>query len=198
VARIGRPGLPSDRRQQVWEMWKVGASISEISRTVGSPPGSIFSILLLYGGFYQAPRRRRPGVLTLQEREEISRGLAAGEPYRSIGRRLGRPASTISREVGKNKGPGKYRAVDADDRAWRRARRPKKCKLARNPVLRGYVAARLREDWSPEQIAGVLRKRHAAGSRMQVSHETTLLCMSNVQYMVRHRTLMWPWRIAPR
>jgi IS30 family transposase len=172
VARIGRPGLPSDRRQQVWEMWKAGASISEISRTVGSPPGSIFSILLPYGGFYQAPRQRRPGVLTLQEREEISRGLAAGEPYRSIGRRLGRPASTISREVGKNKGPGKYRAVDADDRAWRRARRPKKCKLARNPVLRGYVAARLREDWSPEQIAGVLRKRHAAGSRMQVSHET--------------------------
>jgi len=139
---------------------------------VGSPPGSIFSILLPFGGFYQPPKRRRPGTLTLTEREEISRGLAAGESYRAIGRRLGRPASTISREVAKNKGPRRYRAVDADDRAWRRARRPQKCKLARNPVLRGYVAARLREDWSPEQIAGVLRKRHTVGSRMRVSHET--------------------------
>lgn len=172
MAKIGRPGLPSDRRQQVWELWKSGASLSEISRTVGSPPGSIFSILLPFGGFYQAPQRRRPGTLTLVEREEISRGLAAGESYRAIGRRLGRPASTISREVAKNKGPRRYRAIDADDRAWRRARRPQKCKLARNPVLRGYVAARLREDWSPEQIAGALRKRHPAGSGMRVSHET--------------------------
>jgi IS30 family transposase len=172
VAKIGRSGLPSDRRQQVWELWKAGASISEISRTVGSPPGSIFSILLPYGGFYQAPQRRRPGTLTLSEREEISRGLAAGDSYRLIGRRLGRSASTISREVARNKGIRRYRAVDADDRAWRRARRPKKCKLARNPVLCGYVAARLQEDWSPEQIAGALRKKHPAGSRMRVSHET--------------------------
>lgn len=74
MAKIGRPGLPSERRQQVWELWKTGASISEISRTVGSPPGSIFSILLPFGGFYQAPQRRRAGTLTLTEREEISRG----------------------------------------------------------------------------------------------------------------------------
>ena len=115
MAKIGRPGLPSERRQQVWELWKTGASISEISRTVGSPPGSIFSILLPFGGFYQAPQRRRAGTLTLTEREEISRGLAAGDSYRAIGRRLGRPASTISREVAKNKGRRRYRAVDADD-----------------------------------------------------------------------------------
>ena len=153
-------------------MWKAGASISEISRTVGSPPGSIFSILLPYGGFYQAPQRRREGTLTLSEREEISRGLVAGDSYRLIGRRLGRSTSTISREVAKNKGIRRYRAVDADDRAWRRARRPKKCKFARNPVLCGYVAVRLQEDWAPEQIAGALSKKHPAGSRMRVSHET--------------------------
>jgi IS30 family transposase len=172
MAKIGRPGLPSERRQLVWELWKAGSSISEISRTVGSPPGSVFSILLPYGGIYQPPQRRRPGCLTLAEREEISRGLAARRSYREIGRRIGRSPSTISREVARNKGRAHYRAIDADDRAWRRARRPQRCKLATNPVLRGYVAARLREDWSPDQIAGVLAKRHPPGSRMRVSHET--------------------------
>jgi len=99
MAKIGRPGLPSDRRQQVWEMWKVGHSISDIAREVGSPPGSIFSILLPFGGIYQPPQQRRPGCLTLADREEISRGLAVGESYRSIGLRLGRS--------------------DVDDQPWR-------------------------------------------------------------------------------
>jgi len=164
--------LPSDRRQEVWERWKAGDSISEISRVVGSPPGSIFSILLPFGGIYQAPQRRRLGTLTIAEREEISRGLAAGESYRSIGRRLGRPASTITREVAKNKGPRRYRAVDADDRAWRRARRPKACLLAQRPQLREVVAGKLAEDWSPDQIARWLAKRYQPGSPMRVSHET--------------------------
>lgn len=135
---------------------------------IGSPPGSVFSVLLPFGGIYQAPQRRRPGCLTLAEREEISRGLATGESSRSIGRRLGRPASTVSREVTKNKGPRRYHAVDADDRA----RRPQPCRLATTPVLRGYVAARLRDDWSPEQIAVGLRRRYPAGHRMRISHES--------------------------
>jgi IS30 family transposase len=172
MAKIGRPGLPSGKRQQVWEMWKAGDSISEISRHVGSPPGSIFSILLPRGGIYQAPQRRRVGCLTLVDREEISRGLAAGESYRAIGRRLGRPASTISRVVAKNKGRRRYRAVDADDRAWRRARRPKRCLLAQRPELRDVVAEKLGLDWSPEQISGWLAKQHPVDPRMRVSHET--------------------------
>ena len=171
MAKIGRPGLPSEKRQLVWEMWRAGGSLSEIARTVGSPPGSIFSILLPYGGFYQRPQRRRPGTLTLQEREEISRGIAAGKSFRSIARKLGRSPSTITREVAKNKGVRRYRAVDADDRAWRRARRPKPCKLALDPALRDYVAARLREDWSPEQIVGSLR-RQQLGVEKRVSAET--------------------------
>ena len=117
MAKIGRPGLPSDKRQEVWDRWKTGDSISEISRAVGSPPGSIFSILLPHGGIYQAPQRRRPGCLNLADREEISRGVAANESFRAIGSRLGRPASTISREVAANKGRRRYRAVDAEDRA---------------------------------------------------------------------------------
>ena len=88
MAKIGRPGLPSDKRQEVWDRWRVGDSISVISRAVVSPPGSIFSILLPYGGFYQAAQHRRLGGLTLEEREDISRGTAAGESHRSIGRRL--------------------------------------------------------------------------------------------------------------
>lgn len=172
MAKIGRPGLPSARRQEVWDRWKAGDSISEIGRAVGSPPGSIFSILLPHGGLYQAPQRRRAGTLTLDEREEISRGVACGESYRLIGRRLGRPASTVSREVARNKGRRRYRAVDADDRAWRRARRPKTCLLATRPGLREFVAAKLEQDWSPEQISGWLAKHYPAGSEMRVSHET--------------------------
>ena len=172
MAKIGRPGLPSDKRQEVWERWKAGDSISVIAKAVGSPPGSIFSILLPFGGCYQAPQRRRATALSLAEREEISRGVAAKESYRAIGRRLGRPASTISREIARNRGAAKYRAVDANDRAWRRAKRPKPCLLAQRPVLAGFVRDRLREDWSPEQIAGTLKKCHPAGSTMRVSHET--------------------------
>lgn len=116
--------------------------------------------------------RRRAGTLTLEEREEISRSLAREESYRLVGRRLGRPVSTISREVARNGGRRRYRAVDADDRAWRRARRPKTCLLAVRPALRAFVAAKLELDWSPEQISGWLAKHHPAGSEMRVSHET--------------------------
>jgi IS30 family transposase len=98
------------------------------------------------GGIYRPPPRRSAGTLSVTERERISRGLAAGDSYRAIGRRLGRPASTICREVDRNKGRIKYRAADADDRAWRRAKRPKTCLLAQRPELSAYVAARLRED----------------------------------------------------
>jgi len=108
----------------------------------------------------------------MDDREEISRGMAADESFRSIGRRIGRPASTISREVARNRGVAKYRAVEADDRAWRRAKRPKACCLAQQPVLCTYVAERLRENWSPEQIAGTLRKLNPTGNTMRVSHET--------------------------
>ncbi len=172
MAKIGRPGLPSDKRQQVWELRKQGKSISEIARTIGAPAGSIFSIFLPFGGYYQAPQRRRTTALTLLDREEISRGLAAQESCRAIGRRLGRPASTITREIARNRGARHYRALDADDRTWRRARRPQPCHLALQPALRDYVAARLQDDWSPEQIAGILKKQYPEGSAMRVSHET--------------------------
>ncbi len=104
---------------------------------MGSPPGSIFLILLPHVGINQAPQRRWPGFLTLADWEEISRGLAGGESIAGIGRRLGRPTSMISREVAASKGRRRYRAVDADDRARRRAKR-----FARTaPLLGGIVLA---------------------------------------------------------
>ncbi len=91
-------------------------------------------------------QRRRATALSLPEREEISRGLAAQESCRVIGRRLGRAASSVSREVPRNRGARRYRAADADDRTWRRAKRPKRCHLALHPELCDHVEARLPYD----------------------------------------------------
>ena len=172
MARLGRPGLSDERKNELWERWHAGASISAISRAMGKPAGSVYTILRTRGGVYSPPRRRRASHLTLQEREEISRGLAQGESMRTIGRRLGRAPSTISREVARNKGCSTYRAIDAHDRAWYRAKRPKRCRLDENPVLADFVRDRLVEDWSPRQIAGFLAVMRPDTPEMRVSHET--------------------------
>lgn len=172
MARLGRPGMSDELRRELWRMWGSGSSISAIARAIGHPPGSIFTVVRQTGGYVPRARKRRARTLTLLDREEISRGLAREDSIRQIARTLGRAPSTICREIARNRGRRRYRAVDADDRSWRRARRPKRCLLATNPELREYVVARLREDWSPEQIAGTLRIHYRAGSGMRVSHET--------------------------
>jgi IS30 family transposase len=111
-------------------------------------------------------------ALTLAEREEISRGLAAQQSARSMARLLGRSASTVSRELKRNGGYDRYRAALADEQAWARARRPKRCKLAINPWLRQAVANKLRSNWAPEQIAGWLTRAHPDDESCHVSHET--------------------------
>jgi IS30 family transposase len=116
-------------------------------------------------------RRRHARSLSLAEREEISRGLSARCSIRQIARRLGRAASSISREVRRH-GRWKYRAVEADRRAWRLAERPKVCKLGQQTKLRSVVADKLGEEWSPKQIAGWLPKAFAHDHSMRVSHET--------------------------
>jgi IS30 family transposase len=85
---------------------------------------------------------------------------------------LGRAPSTVSREVARHDGRRRYRALRADERAWRRARRPKPCKLASEPRLRALVAAKLGERWSPEQISGWLARTYAGEQALQVSTET--------------------------
>jgi IS30 family transposase len=124
------------------------------------------------GGFSPPERRRRRCALTPPEREEISRGLATGESLRAIAARLGRYASTVCREVNRNGGRTNYRATKADEKAWESARRPKRCLLATNHFLRDVVARKLREDWSPEQISGWLKRQYPEDEAMRVSHET--------------------------
>jgi IS30 family transposase len=111
-------------------------------------------------------------VLQLQEREEISRGLAGGMTIRGIARQLGRAASTVSREVRRHDGIDGYRACDADRQAWDRARRPKRCRLAQHRRLQRAVARKLTRNWSPQQISIWLERRYAADETMRVSHET--------------------------
>jgi IS30 family transposase len=111
-------------------------------------------------------------VLSLADREEISRGVAAGLSLRAIASSLRRAPSTVSRELTRNGGPRRYRAAAADKRAWDRALRPKLCKLARHDAFRQLVAARLSDNWSPEQIAGWLKHTYPGDEAHQVSHET--------------------------
>jgi len=171
MAKIGRPGLPEIERRRVWELWKKGQSFSTISATVGVAPGSVFSILRPRGGIWFPEPTPPASALSLAEREDISRGLAAGNSIRMIAGRLGRPPSTISREVARNQGPTRYRAIDAHDRATRNRARPQRLKLQKNPVLTNYVTARLQKYWSPEQIAGRLRLDFPNNTRMHISHE---------------------------
>jgi IS30 family transposase len=132
----------------------------------------VFTILKAHGGIAPSERRRRADGLRMEEREEISRGLAAGQSLRRIAQTLGRQPSTVSREVARGGGRRRYRAASADARAWEAARRPKPCLLARHPALCQVVAHKLELRWSPQQIAGWLRLEHGDDGAMRVSHET--------------------------
>jgi IS30 family transposase len=170
MARARRVYSASERRE-LWERWRRGESISEIGRALDRAPGTIFTTLKEHGGIAPAERRRGRLALTLPEREEISRGIAAGESARAIARRVGRSPATICREIARHGGRTRYRAAEADRRAWRNARRPHACKLALNPGLCDLVAGKLADDWSPEQIAGWLGLEHGEDQTCRVSHE---------------------------
>ena len=156
----------------VFDLWKRGAGFSDIARVLDAQPGSIFTVLRKHGGIKPAKRKRSSAHLTTAEREEIRAGLSAKMSIRAIARKLHRSPSTISREVARNRGRRWYKALDADSRAWRCARRPKLCVLAKNPELKQLVIDKLKLNWSPEQISGWLSVTLPRRKRMQVSHET--------------------------
>jgi IS30 family transposase len=164
--------LSAASKKELWERWRAGESISDIARALQKPPGSIHGMIEATGGSSPPERRRRRCALTPSEREEISRGLATGESLRAIAARLGRSASTVCREVNRNGGRRNYRAQEAEERSWQRARRPKQCLLTINERLRELVAQKLKEDWSPEQISGWLKREYPDDEAMYISHET--------------------------
>jgi IS30 family transposase len=161
-----------EERAAVWRGWKSGLTLKQIGESLHRTGPTVLSVLRRDGGF--APRIRRRAVRSLQvsEREEISRGLAKGLSIREIARRLGRAASSVAREVARNGGALRYRAAEADVRAWQRARRPQPCLLARRRRVRDWVVEHLGRHWSPRQIAVGLRHGFPHDPYMRVSHET--------------------------
>jgi IS30 family transposase len=156
----------------MWDRWQKGESLHSIARHFGRSHSSIRGVLARTGGIRPPQRRRSRRALTLSEREEISRGVFAGQSLRSIAITLRRAPSTVSREINRNGGRRRYRASKADQCAWDRAHRPKTCKLTENRALASVVAKKLRERWSPEQIAGWLKYTYPNDENCQVSHET--------------------------
>jgi len=162
----------AEQKAEIWDRWQGGESQSSIGRLFGRSSSSVFCLLAPTGGIRPTLRKRSRLALTLCDREEISRGLAGDLSLRFIATQLGRSPSTISREVKRNGGYGSYRAAQADQSAWDRACRPKRCKLAGNRQLSRIVAVKLKRNWSPEQIAGWLKIKYPGDEYNHVSHET--------------------------
>jgi IS30 family transposase len=164
--------LTASQRADLWQRWKDGQSITEIGRALGKHVGSIHNMLASNGGIVPNVRRRSRWALTLPEREEISRGISAGESIRHIAKGIRKAPSTVSREIARHGGIKKYRATIADSVAWSRALRPKLCRLAVHGKLQEVVAKQLSLDWSPEQISGWLKMEFPDDETMRISHET--------------------------
>ena len=160
------------QRAEIWDRWQRGESMSSIGRVFERESSSVYSIISPTGGIRPPDRKRSALALSLADREEISRGLCIKLSLRAIARQLGRAPSTISREVCRNGGQETYRATSSDKAAWERTLRPKICKLACHPSLAYAVSAKLRRKWSPEQIAGWLKRTYPGKAHKQVSHET--------------------------
>jgi IS30 family transposase len=178
AVKNGRPAAPRALQVQFWEGVRSGLGVQEAGAAAGVGPVKAFAWFRQAGGVKSnGPRRASGRFLSVQEREEIAVGLAAGDSQRAIAERLGRSPSTISREVLRNsRGRRQYRALAAQGQAQYRAARPKTAKLAGNGELRGLVQARLKQKWSPEQISVMLRREFGGRPEMQVSRET--ICQS--------------------
>ena len=172
-----RRAFTESEKTEIWDRIEAGQTPASVAAVFGRYPSAIRALQQASGGVRPAPRRRRAGSLRLSEREEISRGLSAGLPLRSIAGALGRAPSTVCREVRRNDGPTRYRACVAERTAWRRGRRPKAAKLAICQRLRDVVEAKLELRWSPQQIASWLPSRYPADLEMRVSHETIYLAL---------------------
>ncbi len=159
-------------RAELWRRLKLGERVADIARALETSAATLYTAIVRAGGIAPRPQKERATSLKCDEREEISRGLARGDSVRAMAGELGRSPSTISREIARNGGRVAYRAAIAEARAAKAVLRPKLCKLATAKRLRDCVAAKLQRNWSPQQIAGWLRRRFALDFRMHISHET--------------------------
>ena len=172
MRKYRRVGFTAAQSAELWERWKKGEGLKSIGRVFGKPSSCIFAHIRPSGGIMPPVRRRSRLALTLAEREEISRGLAAGRSVRSMAMRW---AAHPRRSAGRSAamaGPGATALRLLTSRAWKQALRPKPCKLAVHDHLRQAVAAKLELNWSPEQIAGWLKRTYPGNEACRVSHET--------------------------
>jgi IS30 family transposase len=164
-------------RAEIWDAFERGESERAIARKLGRNKGSVRQFLIDNAGRRPRPPGSSELRLTLAEREEISRGLAAGQSMRAIAIGMGRAPSTVCREVNANGGRSNYRALHAERSARRRARRPQVAKLARCRRLRRVVEAKLTLYWSPEEISAWLARAYPDDPEMRVSHETIYMSL---------------------
>ena len=174
---IGRYGRRLDHGDRLEILVRIsrGETRPRVASALGTTERTVGRVLAAAGGRPSRRSRRRqrsPLRLSLTEREEIRAGIAAGDSFRAIARRIGRAPSTVSREVGGVAGRGRYRATRADDRACLRARRPKPSKLARNSRLRRAVTGMLERRCSPQQISARLRHDYPDDPEMRIAAET--------------------------
>jgi IS30 family transposase len=174
---MGGPAVTEVEKTEIWEWRCSGESLSAIARHLGRGVETIRRYVLVNGGVRPRPRRRPLCGLTVVEREEISRGLAAEHSCHAIARRIRRAPSSVSREVARNGGRVGYRAAEAEQATLRRRRRPKASKLGLYPRLRAEVEARLNLRWSPQQISAFLKFEYAQDPDMQISDETIYLSL---------------------
>ena len=175
-----RPRQGPYTEAQITELWArraAGETGTRIARHMGLDATRLRNYIYEAGGVRSRPWKRSRRTLRLQEREEISRGLAAGDSLRAIAVRIGRSPSTVSREVLRNLGRQRYRAGSAEQAARRRSRRPKPAKLRICAPLRLEVIARLASNWSPQQISRFLKEEYPEQPEMQVSPETIYLSL---------------------
>ncbi len=177
MTRRKRIKYTAEQKEEIWDRYKRGETMNDIGRAFDRFHTTFSGMIRATGGIRPPVRKRSKLALTLAEREEISRGLVAGLSMRAIADVIGRAASTISREIARNGGRSSYRATIADKRAWDEALRPKPCKLVLNGRLRQAVVVKLKRYWSPQQIAGWLKRRYPGNEAMHVSHETLYLSL---------------------
>ena len=165
--RLSQTDLTEIERR-IW----AGETFATAAAALGCSTRSIQRFLALSGGLKRRVKARSPLRLSLADREELSRGLVAGDSLRTIATRLRRAPSTISREVAWSGTRSRYRAWRADSEATRRGQRPKPAKLAVDARLCREVERGLRARWSPQQIAARLICDYPDDLNMRVSHET--------------------------